>query len=199
MTPSPADANSADLSQALWASAVVAAFVSGVVSLVTAWISARLQAHREESAWQRSARVDVYVAALDGFQQVVNAAMKLALDLYVWKVSKAAAREPDAEEPDHIRALGSKLVEAEEAFIAARSRAVVVGSPEIVHVLDQMSSVVFDVGGSARDGSDTGSDEWHQWRARANTLRLVFANEARRSLGFESLHDWPLFATIKQG
>lgn len=196
--PNLAQTSQGDLSEALWASVVVAALVSGVVSLVTAWMAARLQARRDESAWQRSAQVDVYVAALDGFQQVVSIAMRLALDIFVLKISNATAQEHPAEEPENIDGLRSKLAEAEEAFVAARSRAVVVGSPEIVQALDQMSNVVFEVGGSARDGSDTASDEWHEWREQARTLRLVFANEARKSLGFESLRDWPSFEAIEK-
>lgn len=187
----------ATLAETLWASAVVAAVVSGAVSLVTAWMTARLQAHKEESAWQRTTRVDVFVEALNDFQSVISSAMKLGLDLFVWKIAQAGAHEPAAEEPEHIAELGSKLVEAEEAFTVARTRAVVVGSPEIVTILQQMSTVVFEVGSEAREGSDTGTDKWHQWRARANTLRLAFANEARRSLGFTNLKGWPSFADLE--
>lgn len=176
-----------------WASAVVAAIVSGIVSLITAWVSARLQETREASAWRRSTRVDVYVAALDSFQRVITEAMKLALELYVWKVAKAAAGNPDAAEPDRIDGLGSKLVDAEERFVVARTQAVVVGSPEVVAILEQMSSIVFEAGSDARQGSDTGTERWHERRAQANRLRLAFANEARRSLGFENLPDWPSF------
>lgn len=194
-----AGSGSPDLAQTLWASAVVAALVSGVVSLVTAWMSARLQTTREESAWQRTTRVDVYVATLDAFQQTVNSAMQLALDLFVWKIANATASKQEAEEPDAVHALGTSLEQAEQAFIASRTRAVVVGSTLIVELLDEMSSLVYKVGTSARKGSDTGSDEWHSWRAKASDLRLAFANEARRSLGFDALPDWPEFETTLRG
>lgn len=186
----------ATLAETLWASAVVAAVVSGVVGLITAWMTARLQGRKEESAWQRTTRVDVYVEALNGFQSVVSAAMKLGLDLFVWKVAQAVAYQPAEQEPELIDVLGAKLVEAEDAFTVARTRAVVVGSPEIVTILQQMSTLVFEVGSEARKGSDTGTDKWHQWRGRANTLRLAFANEARRSLGFTNLKDWPSFTDL---
>jgi hypothetical protein len=184
------------LAETLWASAVVAAVVSGVVSLVTAWMSARFQTNREESAWQRTARLDVYVQSLNGFERAVSAAMKLGLELFVWKIAQAATQQGDTEEPAHIDELGAKLVEAETAFAEARTRAVVVGSPEIVIILRKMSSLVFEVGSEARQGSDTGSDKWHQWREQGNKLRLAFANEARRSLGFTDLKDWPSFADV---
>lgn len=187
----------ASLADMLWASAVVAAVVSGVVSLVTAWMTAHLQAQKEESSWQRTTRVDVYVEALNSFQSVVSGAMKLGLDLFVWKFAQADSNKPVTEEPEHIDALGLKLVEAEEAFTVARTRAVVVGSPEIVTILQQMSTLVFEVGSEARAGSDTGTDKWHQWRSRANTLRLAFANEARGSLGFTNLKGWPSFADLE--
>lgn len=165
--------------------------------MVVARMTARAQDLREDKTWQRNARVEVYMAALNAFQQVVSKAMASALDVFVWKLSKAAARDTEPARPAHIDERERDLEEAESAFSDARSRAVVVGSSECIELLDRMSHLVFEVGGSGRHGADTSSDEWDAWRSEGAQLRLAFANEARKSLGFEHLTDWPSFADFE--
>lgn len=179
---------------AVLASAVVAAVVSGIVSLLVAKMTARAQDLREDRTWQRNARVQVYMAVLDSFQQVVSKAMASALDVFVWKFAHAASQDKNPEPPERIKAVVRQLEDTEGEFSAARSRAVIVSSTECIKLLDKMSHIVFEVGTSGRHGADTNSDEWHAWREEASQLRLAFGNEARRSLGFENLEDWPSFA-----
>lgn len=176
-------------------SAVIAAGVSGIVSLVTAWVTINLQSKKEERAWQRSARVDEYSSTLVAFQESFSSAMAVAREQLLSNVVNAGSQSTNElpHESSELLEARERLESSERQFIEARTRALVVGSPEIVQCVERMSNLISVAGTDARKGADiVTSPRWLDWAAEGRRLREAFANESRKSLGFSELPHWAL-------